>query len=208
MEDRLVPVYRALTADDAQLLADRLDRAGVEAFVDSTDSPMYGATEGPRSRVVHVRAPVSEQAREIVARFEEVEGRPGVPADEWQREETGLELAEDQRPRNDSSMEDMERGTGRMETEPRQPEAAETEGLVDSSDTTEDVGDERIEGIGADRGLTQEADVERPEVEEQPIDELDTSQERDESETGTPAANLRPGRGLNQNQPDAQRRED
>lgn len=69
MQDELVPVFTAPSIDDAERLADKLAEAGIEAFVDTTEAPMYGMARGPGSRVVEVRSLVREHAKQIVNRY-------------------------------------------------------------------------------------------------------------------------------------------
>lgn len=196
MKDDLVQVYEGLTLLDAQELADRLDDAGIEAFTDVTDSPASGLVAGSASKIVLVRKPNAEQARQVVRRFES-EGRTGVPRDEHPREETGLELPTRPRPSDDSPGLDIEGGGNeRLDADAEGAEASEVEGLrlEDPGHEREDVSPDRIRGFGADRDLAQPADVDADEVTEQPIDRLDVSSILDEEETATPSANLRPGK--------------
>lgn len=190
MKDKLVPVYRALTVDDAQRLADKLRNAGIEAFVDQTDAPMYGATQGPRSRVVYVRKAESAQARDAVERFGE-KWHKGLTEDDWLREETGLELPVPDRPSDDSPNEFEGEGNERLSAEGLGPESAEVEEFITETGEQRQPGRDEIAGFGMDRPLRQEADVDRPEVQDQRIDELDLGAELREPETGTPAARLK-----------------
>lgn len=166
MREEFVTVYRGMSVDDAQKLADRLKAAGIEAFADHTESPLYGASLGPRGRIVRVRQPVAERAREVVRKFEK-EGHPSVSEEEWAREETGLELGGEQRPSEDSPSAGAAESTETASKALPGPEAPEGVEVSQGSG-------ERLGG-NAPRNQEVEADVERPEVEERPIDELDVS---------------------------------
>lgn len=192
MKDKLVPVYRALTVDDAQRLADRLKNAGVEAFVDSTDAPMYGITQGPSSKVVLVRKAESAHARDLVKQWG-FKWHPTVAQEEWSREETGLELPIPERPSDDSPNEFEGEGNERMNADRPGPESAEVEEFITESGEQRSPGSGEIVGFGMDRPLEQDADVDRPEVQDQELEKLDLRQQLDEPETGTPAAKPRGG---------------
>ena len=194
MKDKLTPIYRALTVDDAQRLADKLRNAGIEAFVDQTDSPMYGATQGPASRVVYVRKAESAQARDAVKAFGR-EWHKGLTKNEWLREETGLEMPVPDRPSDDSPNEFEGEGNERLSAEGVGPESAEVEEFITETGEQRQPDRREIAGFGVDRPLRQDADVDRPEVQDQRIDELDLGSELREPETGTPAAQLRGDQG-------------
>ena len=187
MKDKLVPIYRALTVDDAQRLADKLQHAGIETFVDSTDAPMYGMTQGPAAKVVYVRKAESAHARDLVKQFG-FKWHPPVAEQEWQREETGLEMTIPDRPSDDSPNEFEGEGNERLSADRPGPEAAETEEFIGEGGEQMNPDASEIAGFGADRPLRQEADVDRPEVQDQQIDRLDLSAHLSESETATPAA--------------------
>jgi len=171
MQDELVTVFRALTVDDAQRLADKLQEKGIEAFVASTEAPMYHATQGPSARLVQVREPMAATARELAEQFA-ADWHPEVPADEWPREHTGLEQpipegTTDDSP-NDSpqQIDNVESAQGRLaETDPQEPEAPEVEGLQPLEDPSEPADPEDIERFGADRDVEQHPGAESPELE-------------------------------------------
>lgn len=198
MENELIPIYEALTTAEAEELADRLDDAGIEAYVDYTDSPLEGLVAARSAKIVLVPRQEMAAAREVVARWE-AQGHEGVPADESQREETGLELPTEPIPSTDSPSVDIEgQGVERLDADRPGPESPEIEAMRIEDPGPQhgrDVEDPRIKSFGADRPLAQGPDVERPEVEDKPIEELDI---RDviEPETGRASANLRkpPGR--------------
>jgi hypothetical protein len=134
MEDRLIEVYRAPTVSDAQRFADVLHRAGIEAFVESTEAPMYGAPVGPSGKCVRVREPVVAEAEALVADFEQ-RWHKGVPPDEWPAEETGGELPTLDRPSDDSPTEEMDVGNERLAADPPGAEAPEAEQFVVEPDS-------------------------------------------------------------------------
>lgn len=169
MKEHLITVYRAPTVLEAQSAADLLKEAGIECFVEDTESPMYGAPLGPGSRIVQVRSAASEPAREIIRRYEQA-GHPGVPPEEWPREETGLELPRGDRPSQDSPNEPQGQGTEKLSEERPGTEAPEAPELKE----VEREEAERPLGWGAaGEDLEKAPDVERPEVEEEKIDRLD-----------------------------------
>lgn len=175
MESKLVPVFHALTVDDAQRLADILSERGIEAFVENTEAPLYGMTQGPSAHIVYVYEQAKASAREVVRKFE-ADWHPGVPRDEQLYEETGLELPDDPTPSEDSPNEENRLGNERLD-EPRPgPAAPEVADLVLENPNQRhldvDPNEDPIVGFGPDRGLTEEPEFESPEVEEQPIDEL------------------------------------
>lgn len=191
---KLVPVYRALTVDDAQRLADFLDDRGVESYVDSTQSPEYGMSQGPEAHVVYVDSHIAEYARQIVRDFSH-KWHGGVPKDEVEREETGRENLPGDRPSDDapsSTNQDRERAYGPDPYEhgdetPRR-ESPEVEDLID--ETGEENFDDRIVGFGVDHDLAEEDDYEAMERED--IDEADSRQGVDEDEARrTDAAHAR-----------------
>lgn len=190
MKDKLVAVYRALTVDDAQRLADRLRHAGIETFVETTDAPLYGMTQGPMAKIVYVRKAESGHVRELVKQWG-FHWHPTVAEQEWDREETGLEMAIPDRPSDDSPNEFEGEGNERLSADRPGPESPEVEEFITESGEQRSPGSGEIAGFGVDRPLRQDADVDRAEVQDQRLDELDLGQQMREEETGTPAANLR-----------------
>src|SRR5690606_36541156 len=93
----------------------------------------------------------------------------------------------------DSPNEEFDMGVERRDQERPGPPSPEVEDLITEDDAHEDVDwrEHHIVGFGADRGLTQNPDVESQEFEEQNLDELNAEQYYDERETGTPAAELK-----------------
>lgn len=174
MKDQLVPIYHAYTASDAQGLADRLRSAGVEAFVEMTEAPMYGMRAGPQSQVVYVRKAESEDVRSIVRTWEH-EGHPGVPPDERESEATGLEIGPEDERTGDSPVEGVAETTERFNEERPGPDTPEIQAIHGDLDETD------IESFGVDRDIEELADVERPEFEDQPIDSLTAETLLDES---------------------------
>src|SRR5690606_29403417 len=122
-------------------------------------------------------------AREITRQFE-ADWHHGVPRDEQQYEETGLELSDDPIPSEDSPNEENRIGNERMDEQRPGPEAPEVADLIseEEGERHEDIdwNEHHIVGFGPDRGLTEDAEVESPEVEEQRIDELHIDTHDDE----------------------------
>lgn len=173
MKEEFVPVYMASTVAVAQKLADRLTRNGIESFVDDTLSPMYGMSLGPQSRVINVRSPAEPRAREIIESFQ-AEYNPPMPQD-WQGEQTGLEIVKPQRPSDDSPNEPYAPGTEALseDTDPAGPESAY---LRDDRGAAQAGHRDRIQSIGADRPPIEMPDAEDPELTEQPLDKLDVNE--------------------------------
>lgn len=183
---KLVPVYRGLTSDDAQRLADYLDERGVESYVDSTQSPEYGMSQGPGAHVVYVDTHISGYARQIVRDFSH-KWHGGVPKDEAEREETGYERPIPDRPSDDalnSTNQDRERAYGPdIHDDPEDSpgrESPEVEDLIDE-DGREDF-DQRIVRFGPDHDVAEEDDDFRR-LDEEDVDEADSRQGLDEEET-------------------------
>lgn len=183
---KLVPVYRALTVDDSQRLADFLDDRGVESYVDSTQSPDYGMSQGPGAHVVYVDSHIAEYARQIVRDFAH-KWHGGVPKDEVEREQTGLENTPGDRPSDDalaSTNQDRERAYGPdphehgEETPGR--ESPEVEDLID--ETGRENFNDRIVGFGPDHDLAEEEDAFEA-MDREDIDEADSRQGLDEEES-------------------------
>ena len=140
MDDNLVPIYRALTVDDAQRLADTLTEKGVEAFTDTTENPLLGASVGPSGRIVRVRARMLAPAREIAEQYRR-EWHPDVPAEQWHYEEAGLEVHHPDKPSRDSPHEDIGGGVEAIDEAPQAP----------PPELPETPRDDPVKGIGADR---------------------------------------------------------
>ena len=49
--EKLVRVYEGLTTADVDRLADMLNQAGIESFMDLTDAPIDGLVMGPASKI-------------------------------------------------------------------------------------------------------------------------------------------------------------
>lgn len=191
MQEGFAPVYMASTVAVAQKLADRLSNAGIETFVDDTESPMYGMSLGPQSKVVHVRAMAEKRAREIIQDFQK-QYDPPMPED-WQGEETGFELPKPQRPSDDSPNEPYNPGTEKLagSAEPDNPEMAH---MRDESNRRIGVSHNEVEAVGADRSPLDMPDAESPEVEEQPMEDLDVTEQLDVDEMRRPTAARPPKR--------------
>ena len=184
MRDELVPVYHGRTIDDTQRLADQLREAGVESFVDSTQSPMYGMRAGPSARTLYVRAPITEGVREIVHRYK-LEHPGEVHRTERLREQTGLELPTGDRPRDDSFAEGIGEMTEEMDADRPGPDTPELESVSELLDESQ------IKSMDIDRDYAHDAEVESPEVEEQPIDELDIGRVTGEAPPESPRDEIR-----------------
>jgi hypothetical protein len=185
MREDFVPVYMASTVAVAQKLADRLTRSGIESFVDDTESPLYGMSLGPQSKVVHVRTPAEPRAREIIRDFQK-QYDPPRPEDA-QNEETGLELPKAQRPSDDSPNEPYSPGIESM-ARSADPPAPETAYMGDESGRRRETHQDEVASLGADRPPFDEPDVEADDIEEQPIDELNVDERIDVEELEHPAA--------------------
>jgi hypothetical protein len=96
----------------------------------------------------------------------EKEGHPGIPTEEWPREETGFEIPREQRPPEDSPGEGAETFTERIGKQHNGPEAPESIDLSRSSERP----------VGGEDAFVQKSDVELPEVEDKPIEELDVEE--------------------------------
>lgn len=191
MNDDLVPIYRAPTIDDAQRVSDKLKEAGVDAFVDNTTAPLYGVTQGPASRIVLVRSPIAAFARQIVNDYRREYHRDESPADR-RTEETGLELPTPDRPKDDAPNDWYAADIEAMDADRPGPEAPEVEDMVyDRGDRREVPESDKMIRFGADHDMTEDAEIDTPEADDQPIDKLDLSRDLGEPETGTPSANLR-----------------
>jgi len=171
MRDELVPVYHALTVDDAQRLADILQRRGVESYVENTVSPLYNMTQGPAAHVVLVDRHAAATARDTVRQYE-ADWHYGVPRDEQDYEQTGFELPDDPRPSQDDPADNFI--SERTHMDRPGPESPEVENLITEDRHHEEVDwrEHRIVGIGPDRGLTEPPDSDAPEVEDQNLDNL------------------------------------
>ena len=166
MRDELVPVYHGRTVDDTQRLADKLRASGVESFVPSTQSPMYGMRAGPSTRTLYVRAPITDLVREIVHEFR-LEHPGVVERRERDREETGFEIPVGDRPSDDSPAEGIAEMTEEMDAERPGPDTPELESIHEQLD------EEKIKSMDVDRDLAEESETESPDVEDQSLDELD-----------------------------------
>ncbi len=82
MPDDLVNVYTAATLFEAKLLADRLEEASIEVFIDNTDSPLDGLTAGDQGNPVRVLPGQANAAREIVAEFQAEKSDGGFKEEE------------------------------------------------------------------------------------------------------------------------------
>lgn len=70
MRQDLAAVYEAATLMEAQLLVSRLEEAGIEAFVDQTDSPLDGLTAAYQTKIVRVLPENQAQAQAIAQEFQ------------------------------------------------------------------------------------------------------------------------------------------
>ncbi|MEX2672359.1 MAG: hypothetical protein WD294_09650 [Phycisphaeraceae bacterium] len=190
---KLVPVYRGLTTDDAQRLADYLDERGIEAYVDSTQSPLYGMSQGPSAHVVYVDEHISGYGRDLVRQFSR-EWHAGVAKDEVDREDTGWEVPTHDRPSDDAmvdSTQDQDRAYGpdflqEEDIESYTRESAEVEDLID--ETGHESFTDRIVRFGTDHDVAEEEDYSAiddaldSDIDEA-VDQADTRQGMDEQET-------------------------
>lgn len=179
MRDDLVAIYHGRTHDDTLRLADRLRELGVESFVETTQSPLYGMRAGPAGRTLYVRGPATELVREAVHRFK-VEEAGQVPRGERQREETGLELPVGEKPSEDSFAEGVGEMTEEMDAERPGPDTPELASVDDGLD------EGQIKSMDVDRDYAQSPEFESEEVEDQPIDELDVARFTGEGPAETP----------------------
>jgi len=69
MPDDLVNVYEAETLAEASLLADRLKEAGIQVFIDNSDSPFDGLTLGDQRKPVRVLPDDAQRAHAIAEAF-------------------------------------------------------------------------------------------------------------------------------------------
>lgn len=69
MKPDLVDIFEAETLMEAQLLATRLDEAGIKSFIDNTDSPLDGLTAADQLKIVRVLPADEAKARDIANDF-------------------------------------------------------------------------------------------------------------------------------------------
>ena len=69
MKPDLVDIFEAETLMEAQLLATRLEEAGIKSFIDNTDSPLDGLTAADQLKIVRVLPTDEDKAREIANDF-------------------------------------------------------------------------------------------------------------------------------------------
>lgn len=181
MIEDFVPVYMASTVAVAQKLADRLARSGIESFVDDTESPMYGMSLGPQSKLVHVRAPSEARAREVIHDFQKNYDPP--VSEDPQNPETGQELPKPQRPSDDSPNEPYSPGTEKMakSADPDNPELAY---MHDETGARRAVHGKEIWAVGADRSPLEMPDSETDDKSEFAPAEPSNSAGRLRAETG------------------------
>lgn len=186
MAEKLVPVYRGFTVDDVQRLADYLEERGVESYVDSTQSPMYGMNQGAAAHVLYVDSHIVGYTRQIVRQFIR-EWHGPVPKDETENEQSAYEIPTPDRPSDDAlsdSPQDQDHpyGPGIDDAERPGRESPEVEDLIDEAGH-EDF-DHRIVGFGTDRGISEEDASDEADFEDQPdVDEADSRQGLDEEES-------------------------
>ena len=70
MKEDLVNVFESETLLEAKLISDMLDTAGIESFIDNTDSPLDGLVTADQIKIVRVLPEKAVQARQIVADFQ------------------------------------------------------------------------------------------------------------------------------------------
>ena len=70
MQEDLVNVFEAETLLEAKLVSDRLETAGIQSFIDNTDSPLDGLVAADQIKIIRVLPEKAQQARKIVADFE------------------------------------------------------------------------------------------------------------------------------------------
>jgi hypothetical protein len=187
MAHELVPVYEGFTLADAEMLADRLNQAGIEAFIDNTDSPFDGTTSPLQSQTVRVVPRAFTEAREIVRQFEE-DGHEGLPLNPEATEEAGSPISSiGEHPSDDSpaNINDHDRIMGERLMD---AESAEVEGLriEDREAHGQDVSGAAIRSFGVDRDIAQDENEAR---------EAGRDQSADDESTGHPAADTRGKRG-------------
>lgn len=178
MQDELVTVFHARTVEDAQRLADRLTRAGVEAFVDTTVAPMYGLPVGPRGKIVRVRAPERGLAERVVADFEGRSDR-GLTEEEWEQEEgiSGFEEPTIDKPSAEDPVQNYNVDNERLSDDDPEIEAPELAGTIDPDDPRRSPSDNRIVGYHPDRGDHDDPVIERDEIQDRKIDDLDPDED-------------------------------
>jgi len=129
MQDELTSVYVGMSTDEVQRFADRLNEAGIEAFVEQTQSAMYGTMPGPAGHQVMVRRAAADQARELAVQFEHQwhyqEAAPDDPADGRQQQQVGPEAPVPDRPSDDAVTEDVGGGAEHLDRAPERAESPE-----------------------------------------------------------------------------------
>lgn len=183
MAHDLVPVYEGFTVAEAEMLADRLNQAGIEAFIDNTDSPFDGTTTAAQGQTVRVVRQDHAQAREIVHQFEE-DGHEGLPLNPERIEEDGSPLSSLGEHPSEDSPSNINNHDRLMGERIGDAESAEVLGLriEDKESHGLDVSGAPIRGFGPDRGITQGDE----EAREAGRDEMS-----DDDSTGHPAADPR-----------------
>ena len=69
MSDDLVSVYQAGDLPLAELIRQRLEDEGIEAFIDPTASPLDGLTTINQGTHIFVRQPDAQRAQNVVEEF-------------------------------------------------------------------------------------------------------------------------------------------
>ncbi len=69
MKEDLVDIYECETLMEAQLVCDQLKEAGIDSFIDHTDSPLDGLVAADQLKIVRVLPQDVDRARPIVKTF-------------------------------------------------------------------------------------------------------------------------------------------
>ncbi|MEX2212794.1 MAG: hypothetical protein WD768_01615 [Phycisphaeraceae bacterium] len=69
MKQDLVDIFEAETLMEAKLLTDRLTEAGIESFIDNTDSPLDGLSAAGQMKIVRVLPKDQDKAEAIAQAF-------------------------------------------------------------------------------------------------------------------------------------------
>lgn len=67
MTDDLIVVFEAETLMEAQLVSNGLEQAGIQSFIDNTDSPLDGLISAGQLKLVRVLPKDAQQAKQVVS---------------------------------------------------------------------------------------------------------------------------------------------
>lgn len=70
MAEDLVNVRETATLQEAQLIVNRLQDSGIEAFIDGDDSPFDGLTAADQMKVIRVLPENADKAAAVIAEFD------------------------------------------------------------------------------------------------------------------------------------------